>query len=240
MIDMRINAIIWDYDGTLVDTRMKNFSVTKTIVSKIANGKADNYPALNSLENYVKANEHSSNWRELYRNEFGFDEKQIDYAGNLWTQYQLSDKTEVDLFEGIRDVVLKFGDYPQGIVSQNSSDNIKLFLERIGLLKHFDMVIGYEEVDLSRQKPNPQGLISCISTVANSVSNPLVIYIGDHKTDIQCAHNANGELKRKAVTSILIDRSSGNSIKSWAIKPDHYASNSKEIIEIIENLVKLF
>ena len=235
---MRINVIIWDYDGTLVDTRLKNFNVTKAIISEIVNGQVDNYPTLNSLENYAKANEKSSNWRELYRNEFGFDEKQIDYAGNLWTKYQLSDETNVDLFQGIREVISKLKNYPQGIVSQNSSKNIKSYLRRFDLEKYFHVVIGYEEVGLSKQKPNPEGLLTCISALSNLNSNPSVIYIGDHQTDIQCTSNANDELRRKAVTSILVNHNSGNSSENWEYKPDHYAANSNEIIEIIETIVK--
>jgi HAD superfamily hydrolase (TIGR01549 family) len=185
----------------------------------------------------MKANERSSNWRELYRNEFGFDEKQIDDAGNLWTKYQLLDKTEVSLFKGIRDVVIKFGNYPQGIVSQNSSHNIKLFLERLDLIKYFSVVIGYEEVDLSKQKPNPQGLLACISAISKLDTKPSVVYVGDHQTDVLCAFNANYELKRKAVISILVNHNSGSSSENWEYKPDHFTFNSNEIIEIIQKIV---
>ena len=31
----QILAVIWDYDGTLVDTGMKNLNVTRNIVKKI-------------------------------------------------------------------------------------------------------------------------------------------------------------------------------------------------------------
>ena len=233
---MRINAIIWDYDGTLVDTRMKNFNVTKAIISEITNGRSGDYPALNSLENYVHAINNISNWRELYRNEFGFDEEQTDNAGKIWTKYQLLDNTRVELFNGIRDTILKLENYPQGIVSQNSSGNIKAFLERLDLKKYFDHVIGYEEVDFSKQKPNPEGLLACISAIANLDSNPSVIYIGDHFTDIQCARNANYELNRKAVTSILVNHNKSNATENWEYKPDHYAANSRAIIEIINKI----
>lgn len=234
---MRINAIIWDYDGTLVDTRMKNFNVTKTIISKITNDLPGEYPVLNTLEKYEQANNNSTNWRELYRNEFGFDETQIDYAGNLWTKFQLLDKTKVDLFKGISNTISKLKNYPQGIVSQNSSENIKSYLERFDLKKYFHAVIGYEEVDFSKQKPNPEGLLACIAAITNLDRNASVIYIGDHRTDIQCAYNANYKLNRNAVISILINYNKSNPIESWEYKPDHYAANPKDIIDIIENII---
>lgn len=233
---MRINAIIWDYDGTLVDTRLKNFNVTKAIISEITNGRSGDYPVLTSLENYVHAINNISNWRELYRNEFRFDEKQIDSAGRIWTKYQLLDNTRVELFKGIRNTILKLKNYPQGIVSQNSSENIKAFLERVDLKKYFNHVIGYEDVDFSKQKPSPEGLLACISTITKLDSNATVIYIGDHFTDIQCAHNANYELNWKAVTSILVNHNSGNPTENWEYKPDHYAADPRGIIEIINKL----
>lgn len=237
---MTIDTIIWDYDGTLVDTRLKNFNVTKSIISEITNGQSHKFPVLSSLEKYVQANNNSTNWRELYRNEFGFNEKQIDNAGNLWTKFQLLDKTEVNLFEGIGDTISKLKNYPQGIVSQNSSKNIKASLERFDLNKYFHTVIGYEEVDLSKQKPNPEGLLACISAITTIHENTSVVYIGDHYTDIKCAHNANNKLNRKAVISILISYDKSIPTDDFEYKPDYYASTAKEILDIIEKIKFLF
>ena len=75
---MKINSVIWDYDGTLVDTKTKNLNVTKAIISEITGDINIENSVLNSLENYEQANIRSSNWRELYRNEFGFNKKQIN------------------------------------------------------------------------------------------------------------------------------------------------------------------
>lgn len=233
---MKISGIIWDYDGTLVDSRMKNFNVTKTILSVITSDLNKEYSALNSLESYEKASIKSANWRELYRNEFGLDEKQIDDAGRLWTKFQLLDKTEVDLVEGMSFTVPKLEAYPQGIVSQNSSENIKRNLERFNLKKYFDRIIGYEEVDFAKQKPNPEGLLTCISEIVNLKNNDSVIYIGDHITDIQCAHFANDKMGRNAVISILLNHNKHNLTQVWDYKPDYIANHPRVILDIIENV----
>lgn len=234
---MKISGVIWDYDGTLVDSRMKNLRVTKAIISEITSDLDIDLSALSSLENYEKANIKSSNWRDLYRNEFGLDEKQIDDAGRLWTKFQLSDKTDVDLFEGISLIVPKLNEYPQGIVSQNSSDNIKRNLGRFDLAKYFNHVIGYEEVDLTKQKPNPEGLLICISEIADLRENDSVIYIGDHFTDMQCAHHANDRMNRNAVISILLNHNKSNLTDGWDHKPDYVADHPKDILEIIDKVV---
>jgi phosphoglycolate phosphatase-like HAD superfamily hydrolase len=85
-----INAIIWDYDGTLVDTCHKNLNVTKKIIASTTKTDASKFPALQSLEKYDVANRRTSNWRELYRQEFNLTENQIDEAGRMWSAYQLN------------------------------------------------------------------------------------------------------------------------------------------------------
>ena len=134
MVDTNISAIIWDYDGTLVDTRQKNLNVTRSIVESIIETEAEAFPVLRSLENYNLANRKRSNWRELYRFEFNFSESQIDEAGQMWTTYQLSDDTDVAFYDGIGKVIGELAGYPHGIVSQNSKRNIKRHLEKNRLL----------------------------------------------------------------------------------------------------------
>ncbi len=234
---MKISGVIWDYDGTLVDTRMKNLNVTKAIISEIMSGIDIENSVLDSLENYEQANVKSSNWRELYRNEFGLTEKQIDNAGKLWTKFQLLDKTEVQLFEGISFTVPKLSTYSQGIVSQNSSENIKNNLERNDLAKYFNQIIGYEEVDFTKQKPNPEGLLKCISDITDQKNNGSVVYIGDHITDIECAQNANEKMGRKAVISILLKYNKLNLAEGWKYKPDYISDYPEDILEIIDKII---
>ncbi|MGD9326655.1 MAG: HAD family phosphatase, partial [Desulfobacterales bacterium] len=162
MSNSKIKAIIWDYDGTLVDTRHKNFNVTKNIMQSITGTDALEFPALRSLDSYRLANRRTSNWRELYRQEFNLTEKQIDEAGRLWTEYQLADDTEISFYEGIEAIICDLAEFPHGIVSQNSRSSIAENLKKKNLLQYFKHIVGYEEVDLKKQKPEPDGLLSCM------------------------------------------------------------------------------
>ena len=99
----------------------------------------------------------TSNWRELYRQEFKVTEKQIDKAGRMWTAFQLNDDTEVVFYKGIEGVICDLAKFPQGIVSQNSRKSIIQNLEKKKLLPFFNYIVGYEEVDLKKQKPEPDG-----------------------------------------------------------------------------------
>ena len=94
---MKISCIIWDYDGTLADTRMKNLNVTKTILTKIIGEFDIECSVLNSVESYELANTRSVNWRDMYSREFGLNEEQIDAAGKMWTKVQSMDETDVQI-----------------------------------------------------------------------------------------------------------------------------------------------
>ncbi len=239
MAKTNISAIIWDYDGTLVDTRHKNLNVTRNIVESIIETDAEDFPVLRSLENYNLANRRRSNWRELYRFEFNFSESQIDEAGKMWTAYQLSDDTEVNFYEGIEEVIGKLAEFPHGIVSQNSRSNIKRHLEKNHLLRFFKNIVGYEEVDLKKQKPEPDGLLSCIEKLS-SFESGFVCYIGDHETDVQCARRGNRVLLENKVNvrifSIGACYDSGTDASTWDVRPDYEAQKVEDILDIVDHI----
>ena len=237
--NMNIQSIIWDYDGTLVDTRQKNLNVTRDIIESIVEISADAFSALNSLENYYNANRKASNWRELYRLEFNLTEKQIDDAGRLWTAYQLKDNTEVAVYDGIERVIGELEQYPHGIVSQNSSSNIAQNLEKNHLLPYFRYIVGYEEVDLNKQKPEPDGLLNCINRLS-ALEPGYVCYIGDHETDALCVQAANRALQEKNVKikifSIGACYDTGTDTAAWSVRPDFEAHRVADILEIVDKI----
>ncbi len=239
MANTDINAIIWDYDGTLVDTRHKNLNVTRNILESIVEKDAEAFSALQSLENYYLANRRTSNWRELYRSEFNLTESQIDEAGQLWTAYQMNDDTEVTLYEGIETVIRELAEFPHGIVSQNSRTSISQHLEIHQLLSLFKYIVGYEEVDLNKQKPEPDGLLNCIEKLS-ALEPGLICYIGDHETDVQCAYNANRQLMDKNINVRIISigacYDNGTDTSAWNLHPDYEAKKVEDILDIIERI----
>ena len=61
-------AILWDYDGTLANTPVKNLAVTRAVLARLDPALLDPLPeALTSLAAYQAANYRWRNWRELYR-----------------------------------------------------------------------------------------------------------------------------------------------------------------------------
>ena len=235
----KLLAIIWDFDGTIADSRQKNFSVTKKLMNDIVNQDLQNFHVLNSLSNYHSAHTKATNWREFYRESFGLSEEQIDEAGRLWTEYQLNDHTPVPLIDGVASAIRKLSKYPQGIVSQNSKENIIRYLKEKDILKYFRTVVGYEEVLLTKQKPLPDGLLFCLDKLVVSDTG-YVMYIGDHETDVRCTMNANDVLANKKVNIEIISIGAfyGFDVDTskWNILPDFEVKDAGKIPEIINRV----
>jgi len=234
-----ILAIIWDFDGTLVDTRQKNLNVTRKIIDKVSEAGWNKFSVLETVENYNSAHNKATNWREFYKQSFELNDKQIDVAGRMWTQYQLDDDTLVPPIDGVFDVITTLEKFPHGIVSQNSRENIIQYLKEKNLLSYFKSIIGYEEVDLERQKPNPEGLLMCIEELT-SFNAGYVFYVGDHETDVRCALNANKELTERntSLKIVAIGALYGYNADTskWILQPDYYVSKAEDIINIISGL----
>ena len=235
-----LHAIIWDFDGTLVDTREKNMNVNRQIVRVITDQSWERFPVLASVAAYDEAQRRFTNWREFYHRGIGLSEDEVDRAGAMWTGLQLTDTTPAPLFDGIAAAVARLrGAAVQGIVSQNSRQNIEEMLDGVGLLHHFEHIVGYEEVGMQRQKPAPDGLLMCIERLTNSAAGT-VLYVGDHETDVRCARNADRVLRERQIPQHMVtvgaffDRAEND--PSWSVLPDHRAFSPEDVLSIVEEL----
>lgn len=234
-----LTAIVWDFDGTLVDTRAKNLSVTRALVELVQGRNADSFPALRSLADYEKALHRHSNWKHFYRIELEMTDEQVHDAGSRWMEHQLADRTAARLYDGIPEVLDTIGHVPHGIVSLNARDNILRFLAELELEEHFAEVIGYEEVGLDRQKPEPDALVLCIERLT-AMRPGTVLFVGDHETDVQCAHNTTALFRERGLPVQVVSVSAlygpDHDDSGWRVEPDFRARQPAEILEVVERL----
>jgi len=232
-------AFVWDFDGTLVDTRERNFNVVRRLLAESFEGALDGIPALASPEIYDETNRRYSNWREVYAQEFGLDEDEVDRLGRRWSEYQHKDDTPSELFDGIGEVLLALSGAGQGIVSQNSHAQIARTIAGAGLSECFRVIVGYDDVGITRQKPEPDGLLVCLEQL-DALEASRVVYIGDHETDVRCARNAQQALLARggAVEMVSVaacfDGHAGPG--AWTHQPDYVAWSPREILAIAERL----
>lgn len=239
---MNISAILWDYDGTIIDSTRKNMVVTLEVLKHFISDINNNIPSeLTSIEKYQEANYKYKNWKDFYKNCYGLSDEEVNEAGKLWSPCQLADDTIPDMFSEVNEVIKSFGDIKQGICSQNCSKNIEKTLKIFELSKYFQSIIGYQDVSYDEQKPNPSGFIKCVENLKISINNSTMIYIGDHQEDTIFGKNAEEYYRGKGynVKVICIAASySGHSTDNWIVKPDFIAYSTTDIINIIKRLLE--
>jgi HAD superfamily hydrolase (TIGR01549 family) len=234
--DRPVTAVIWDYDGTLVDTRAKNLGITRHIVHRFTGTEPDKIEGLRSLEAYTRALHRTHDWQQLYVDEFGMSAGDTHEAGRLWTEYQLADKTIAPVYDGVASALTDLESLPHGIVSMNSRANIERSLEGEGLLDKFELVIGYEEVSAARQKPAPDGLLMCLDHLT-AMTPGHVVYVGDHQMDIECARNANETLSAEGIDIHVFAVGAAYGIGAefgvWPSQPDYTVQKPEDVVGLI-------
>jgi beta-phosphoglucomutase-like phosphatase (HAD superfamily) len=214
---MNIDAVVWDFDGTLVDSMERNRRITHQVLKKM---KIDVPDSICTLEGFKRLNYRYKNWKELYKFGYNMNDEEVIEAGKLWTPFQAAEKTDLLFYPGIRDIIVQFRNKYQGICSQNSKKNIENTLEKEGVSDIIKTVIGYEEVIHSKQKPQPDSLLLCLNSFFNTVDGKTIVYIGDHEEDAILVDNTVRYLNeiniKSNILSIIISHDNADTNKLYA------------------------
>lgn len=235
--EKRIDAILWDFDGTLANSAAKNIAISKQILARVApHLTGENLPqCLRSEAEYHVANHGADHWRDLYRDFFGMNTREIEIAGPLWETYQALDNTAVELFDGVAETVHQLSRLPQGICSANSTQNIEEVLGEHGIVEHFRSIIGYEELEHHQQKPAPEGGLRCLQNIFGATQNKTILFIGDHIADVIFARGLSQRLDpSNTVVSVIVTYSGANPGK-WREQPDHTFSRLPDLANWISS-----
>ena len=231
------SAVIWDFDGTLVDSRQKNLNVTRAIIQEATGKPWRDFDVLRTMANYEASHRRVSNWRVFYAEAFGMTDEDIDRVGCWWSYFQLDNDLVPPAIEGVPSTLEALSHLRHGIVSMNSRLNIGAILGANGLNSHFGSVIGYEEVGLSSQKPDPEGLLKCIEQLTGFEPG-VVFFVGDHVTDAVCAVRARKELSARGaeIQLVSIRAAYGPGVfDDWDTPPDHVAQRADQIVQIVQS-----
>jgi len=228
---MKIDAILWDFDGTLVNSAPKNISITKDILCEVApHLSGSNLPEqLKSESKYHEANHAAENWRDLYIRFLGLSPEETDLAGSLWSKHQRQNTTPVTLFDGIIDVIQKFAHIPHGICSQNSTANIQSLLDAVLLTSYFKFVVGYEDVPYDRQKPAADAGLMCLEKILGKIRNQTLMVIGDHESDVMFARNISRDIDDSNTVISIAVAYSGAEPEEWDHQPDRVISRPQDL-----------
>jgi len=219
---MGIKAVVFDLDGTLVDT------APDFIVSLSALLKEEGRPALSdeSIRNTV-----SNGASALVTLGFNLTEGDADFERlrqRLLTLYiqHLADSSAT--FEGIDELLEWFReqDIAWGIATNKPAIYTEPLLKALDLRPTNNCIICPDHV--SERKPHPESLHLAAKLL--NCQTEEIIYVGDHRRDIECGQRANSPTIAAAYGYIShIDEA-----LSW--QADHTVSHAKELQAVIEAL----
>jgi phosphoglycolate phosphatase-like HAD superfamily hydrolase len=229
------DAVLWDFDGTLADTAAKNISISKQILARIApHLTGDRLPRCLQDEALYHAAIHDVvDWRELYRDFFDMNPDEIETAGPMWEPYQMSDRTPVSLFDGIRETVIRLNPLPQGICSANATRNILQVVAENGIDSYFSSVVGYERLPERHQKPAPEGGFRCLQEIFGDPAGKSVLHVGDHIADVLFARALAKRLGPSSKVVSVIVTHSGAHPQDWREQPDLVIDSPLELLALI-------
>jgi len=172
-------AVIFDWDGTLVDTC--------GLILDAHNHVREFYdlPLWTMADFMGRASESA---REYYPKVYGdkADEAQTvlyDYVEEHHLKYLAPMEGALDLVKAIKTQA----GLPVGIVSNKLHKTLLIEIEHLGWAAHFDNVVGAGIAE--KDKPNPHSLIMGIEGLKADLTSQDILYVGDTETDLLCSRN---------------------------------------------------
>ena len=179
---MRPNLIIFDFDGTLGDTR-QNIVITLQRTMQIMGLEPrnetecaatigltleDSFMAMYPKLSREQAKECVTTYREIF--------------------YQSIEELTPELFPGVKETLAQLHamDIKMSIASSRSSPSLRLFLKNMGISEYFCYVLGSDNVE--QHKPHPEPVLKSLKALSFKPGESLVV--GDMPVDIAMAHNA--------------------------------------------------
>ncbi len=105
----------------------------------------------------------------------------VEHADRVMADHTVLYETAPQVITALRDAGL-----PLGIVSTKYRYRIEAILQREALLRHFDIIVGGEDVD--EHKPHPSSLQQALRHLDCDPAQAL--YVGDHPVDSEAAERA--------------------------------------------------
>lgn len=209
----RIDTVLFDNDGTIMDTK---YLIDRSFIYTFEKFRPGYELSEEELDSFFGPT--------LYEtfSKYGKDEEEIQEMIKYYRAYNEPHHDEfAKPFPGAKDLLKrlhKLG-YKVGIVSSKKNQLLVHGLEAFDLAQYIDVVIGADDVKV--HKPAPDALL----LAKQKLNGKNVMYVGDTMADIQAAKNAN----MKSVGCIYIKHPE----IMLEAKPDYVIENLGELLKIL-------
>lgn len=215
-----MRAVLWDLDDTLLDTLDARMAALEHAYATTVGG--------------------SINGRELWSSHRGgsleaLGQKLLGDEGPrfvaAYRDYYFGNPTNVAAHDGIPELLAIFDehDIPMGVVTQKISWGAIEELTGADILRHFQVVVGYD--DTENHKPDPEPVFAALDRMAMDPGEDVYL-VGDSPADVFAARNAGcrsvAALWGTLEAGLLRDAS-----------PDFEAEHPSKVFEILEKVASI-
>lgn len=204
------NCIIFDIDGTILDTEFAVLSSLQKLVLEEMN-KTFSFEELRFALGIPG---------EAALNILGITN--LFEANEKWNRYLKEYLHHVKVFDDMRDTLIKLNEIgiSTGIVTSKTKEEYANDFVPFELTNYFKLVVCAD--DTEKHKPDPEPILKFIEL--SGVDKRKVIYIGDTKYDMDCASGA----------GIDFALALWGAKSSCGINANYFLENPKQILELIQ------
>ncbi len=214
----KINTLLFDLDGTLIDTN-------ELIISSFLHTLEFYYPGKYMREDVIPFMGPS-----LMETFGSIDAQRAEEMIAKYRAYNLANHDRiVTIFEGVYDTIklLKEKGYKIAIVTTKLSDVVDMGLRLTKLDEFFNVIVALDHV--TKAKPDPEPVLMALEKLGSSPEE--AIMVGDNSHDILAGKNAG--TKTAGVAWTLKGREFLASLQ-----PDYLLDNMRDLLSILEVEVK--
>lgn len=212
---MKIDTLLFDLDGTLIDTNeliIDSFLYTLNIYKPGEYGREDVIPFIGPplIDTFTKIDEKKA--KEMVKTYRDHNHKMHD--------------TLIAEYEGVYETIeqLHKDGYNLAIVTTKIHKTALMGLEVTGLKKFFDVVVGLD--DVTNAKPHTEPLEKALAQLG--VSKEGAMMIGDSKYDILAGKNL-------GIPTVAVGWTIQGEEHVRSFEPDYVISNMRELLTIVKN-----
>lgn len=209
-----INTLLFDLDGTLIDTNALIIASFKHTLKK------------HTGKDYTKEEILPFIGPPLIESLTSVDPTQAEAMMDTYREHNIGEhETYVKAYPTVVDTIKRLHElgYKLAIVTTKMTDTARLGLEITGLAPYFDVVIGLNEVD--HAKPHPEPVLKALDALGETPMHALMV--GDNSHDIEAGQNAGTKTAGVAWTI------KGKDFLA-SFKPDYMLEELKDLLAILE------
>lgn len=216
---METKVIIFDFDGTLCDTRSNIIIAFRATMEHLGLDMRDEETCGATIGLTLR-----DGFKSMYPD---FDDAKIDNCVDTYRQIFAERRKELmpDLFPGVKETLeaLRKRGHRMTIATSRLTDSLMLFMRHHGIDHYFEYAVGSDSV--THHKPHPEPALKTLREL--NIAPSEAIMVGDMPVDIAMAHNA-------GIRAIGVDYGNATREELEAAEADWIVDSITKILEIIK------